>query len=525
MPATSERTRLLPERDEVEPASVVRESEAHLRRVADSFPRSVWLIATIEFCERFAYFGIVGPMQNYMQNAMDDPLHPGGIGLGQAQATMINQGFLLWCFLTPSISAVVADQYIGRLKTIMYSSAIYSCGLVVLCLSSISLAYDIILSRLALLLALVLIGIGTGGIKTNVSSLIAEQITGPSETIRVTKYGEKVVVDRDLTIQSIFSMFFLFINVGSFAAAACTAIEQRYGFTMAFALPTVIFITGFTILLISKDGYISRAPESSVILHACRAFWIAIRHGGNLDYARPGTEDSAQRVPWDNSFVDDLKRISSACKVFLLYPFYWAACTQFATNFVSQASTMETHGIPNDILVFLDPVTAIILLPILDRIVFPYFERIGKPVDYVHRMTAGFMFCGAAMLYAAFVQWEIYAAPPCYNHPRARDCVGGSVPNQVSIYVQAPAYMLIATSEILAAVAGIEYAYTKAPASMKSLVMAVYLTTTSVGALLAVAVSPLTVDPKLVWMYITLSMGPLMAGVTIWSAPIAAPWW
>jgi POT family proton-dependent oligopeptide transporter len=81
MSTISERTPLLlPERDEAEPACVVRESHTHLRRVADSFPRSVWLIATIEFCERFAYFGIVGPMQNYMQNAMDDPLRPGGIG-------------------------------------------------------------------------------------------------------------------------------------------------------------------------------------------------------------------------------------------------------------------------------------------------------------------------------------------------------------------------------------------------------------------------------------------------------------
>ncbi|OKL60563.1 hypothetical protein UA08_03946 [Talaromyces atroroseus] len=446
MPAISEHTSLLPsEHDETEPTSTVRESHAHLRKVADSFPRSVWHIATIELCERFAYFGIVGPMQNYMQNAMDDPLHPGGLG------------------------------------------------------------------------------IGTGGIKTNVSSLIAEQYTGPRETIRITKFGEKVVVDRDHTIKSIFSMFFIFINVGTLAAAACTTIEQRYGFTLAFALPTVIFITGFTVLLRSKDGYISRAPESSIILHAYRAFWIAIRHRGNLDYARPSTEESAQRIPWDNAFVDDLKQISSACKVFLLYPLYWAACTQFVTNFVSQAGTMEAHGIPNDILVFLDPVTATVLLPFLDRVVFPYFERIRKPIGYVHRMTAGFLFCGVAMLYAAFVQRKIYAAPPCYDHPRARDCMGGAIPNAVSIYLQVPAYVLIATSQILATVAGIEYAYTKAPASMKSLVMAVYLTTTSVGALLAMAVSPLTVDPKLVWMYITLSLGPLIAGVTVWFVPFAGP--
>ena len=51
-----------------------------LRRVPDSLPASVWIITVIETCERFAYFGIMGPLQNYVQNARDDPLRPGGLG-------------------------------------------------------------------------------------------------------------------------------------------------------------------------------------------------------------------------------------------------------------------------------------------------------------------------------------------------------------------------------------------------------------------------------------------------------------
>lgn len=59
-----------------------------LRRIADSLLPLVWLIATIELCERSAYFGTVGPMQNYIQNPRNDPLRPGGIGKG-ALFTMI----------------------------------------------------------------------------------------------------------------------------------------------------------------------------------------------------------------------------------------------------------------------------------------------------------------------------------------------------------------------------------------------------------------------------------------------------
>ena len=51
-----------------------------LVRVADKLPWSAWLVAAIELCERFAYYGLSGPFQNYMQNAADDPKLPGAIG-------------------------------------------------------------------------------------------------------------------------------------------------------------------------------------------------------------------------------------------------------------------------------------------------------------------------------------------------------------------------------------------------------------------------------------------------------------
>jgi POT family proton-dependent oligopeptide transporter len=114
---------------------------------------------------------------------------------------MMNQGFMLWCYITPVIGAVVAEQYIGRVKTIIYSSSVYLCGLVILFLSSLTIAQDMEVSLPGLLVSLFLIGIGTGGIKTNVSSLIAEQYTGSKEFRRVLKSGEEVIVDRDLTIQ------------------------------------------------------------------------------------------------------------------------------------------------------------------------------------------------------------------------------------------------------------------------------------------------------------------------------------
>ena len=44
------------------------EEEKHtLRHVADKLPKSAFLIALIELCERFSYYGLSGPFQNYIQ--------------------------------------------------------------------------------------------------------------------------------------------------------------------------------------------------------------------------------------------------------------------------------------------------------------------------------------------------------------------------------------------------------------------------------------------------------------------------
>lgn len=42
---------------------------------------------------------------------------------------------------------------------------------------------------------------------------------------------------------------------------------------------------------------------------------------------------------------------------------------QINANLISQAATMSTHGVPNDILSNLDPIALIIFIPICDLIV------------------------------------------------------------------------------------------------------------------------------------------------------------
>lgn len=181
---------------------------------------------------------------------------------------------------------------------------------------------------------------------------------------------------------------------------------------------------------------------------------------------------------------------------------------------LSPAGTMQLHGIPNDIMQNLDPLAVTFLIPIFDRLLYPGLRKFGIIFRPITRITWGFVFGAIAMAYAAIVQHLIYSSPPCYNAPLA--CNTSHLPNQVHVAVQTPAYFFFAVSEILASITGLEYAFTKAPPSMKSFVMSIFLLQSAFGSALGVALAPIAKDPRLVWLYSGLSIVTIIAAGLFW---------
>jgi POT family proton-dependent oligopeptide transporter len=135
------------------------------------------------------------------------------------------------------------------------------------------------------------------------------------------------------------------------------------------------------------------------------------------------------------------------------------------------------------------------------------------------RICIGFGFAAICMAYAAIVQHLVYSAGPCYDAPGA--CPAGmdgetKLPNNVHIAVQTPAYVFIGLAEIFISVTGLEYAYTKAPPSMKSFVQSIYLFTNALGSALNEALIPVLVDPKIQWMYVGISIFTACTAVVFW---------
>ncbi|KAJ4984985.1 MFS peptide transporter [Stagonosporopsis vannaccii] len=511
-----------------------------LPRVPDRLPYGAFLVAIVELCERFAYYGLAGPLQNYMANSYHDANGlPGALGLSQSKATALSNFFQFWCYLTPLLGAVVADQYLGRYVTIKYFSVVYVVGVGVLFVTSLPWCIERGVAFPGLLVAMVVIGLGTGGIKSNVSPLIAEQVRSTSAFVETRKGGRKVVVDPELTVQRIYMIYYMCINIGSVSAIATTLLELHVGFWSAYLLPLIMFCVGYVVLVWGKDRYIIKPPQGGVIGDCFRALWIAARNGLDLDKARPSALHSRSRVSWDDGFIDELKTALSACKVFLFFPIYWLTYSQMLNNFVSQAGQMQLHGLPNDILPNIDPLTIILLVPVMDRLIYPFLRtRLHLAFTPHTRITLGFLAASLAMLYAAGLQTAIYASPPCYSAPAACPAAlqqpaasspgprsaNGIVatektryePNAIHIAYQTPAYLLVALSEILASITGLELAYAKAPASMKSFIMSLFLLTSAGGSVLGVLVAPLARDPWTAWVYGGLGVLAGGTGVVFW---------
>ena len=143
-----------------------------------------------------------------------------------------------------------------------------------------------------------------------------------------------------------------------------------------------------------------------------------------MEAAKPSYRDEyggKYATPWNDLFVDELKRGLVACRIFVFFPIYWVVYNQMLNNFVSQAGVMELHGIPNDIMQNIDALTIIIFIPICDKLIYPSLRRIGIKFKPITRITMGFLFAALAMAYAAIVQHLIYNAGPCYDAPMACD--------------------------------------------------------------------------------------------------------
>jgi proton-dependent oligopeptide transporter, POT family len=179
---------------------------------------------------------------------------------------------------------------------------------------------------------------------------------------------------------------------------------------------------------------------------------------------------------------------------------------------------MKLNGLPNDVLSNLDPFALLIFIPLCDFVVYPFLRKMKINFSPIKKIAFGFWTGAAAMVWAAVIQYYIYQQSECgwYAAGYLEDGETPCANVGINVWAQTGAYVLIALSEIFASITSLEYAFSKAPKNMRSMVQAVALFTSAFSAALGQGWTPLSTDPYLIWNYGSVAVIAAVAGTLFW---------
>lgn len=188
-------------------------------------PRGLMTLATTELWERFSYYGMRAILFLYLTDIAAD----GGLGMDRTTGAAFVSIYGTSVYLLSIVGGWLADRVIGSRRAVLYGGVIIAAGHVSLAVPGLFFS----------MLGIGLVAFGTGLLKPNVSSMVGELYSRDDER-------------RDPA----FSIFYMFINIGSFSAPFVVGIvEQAWGYHAGFsvaavgmAIALVFFVAGYKYL-------------------------------------------------------------------------------------------------------------------------------------------------------------------------------------------------------------------------------------------------------------------------------------
>uniref|UniRef100_A0A3B4ZS56 Solute carrier family 15 member 1-like n=1 Tax=Stegastes partitus TaxID=144197 RepID=A0A3B4ZS56_9TELE len=378
------------------------------------YPLSIFFIVVNEFCERFSYYGMRAVLVLYFKYFLlwDDDL-----------ATSIYHTFVALCYLTPILGAIVADSWLGKFKTIIYLSIVYAIGQVAMAVSAIhditdtdrdgkpdNMTFHVALSMVGLLL----IALGTGGIKPCVAAFGGDQFSDSQDKQR----------------RTFFSVFYLCINGGSLLSTIITPIirAQECGihskqscYSLAFGVPAALMVVALLVFIVGSGMYYKAEPQGNIMLDVCKCIWFAIRnryrHRSKQYPKRTHWMDWAEEK-YDKLLIAQIKMVLKVLFLYIPLPMFWTLFDQKGSRWTLQATTMDGDFgalvIQPDQMQTVNPILILTLVPIMDSLVYPLIKKCGLNFTPLKRMTVGMFMASIAFVCAALVQIEIDKTLPVF---------------------------------------------------------------------------------------------------------------
>lgn len=406
-------------------------------------PASIRYIIGNEAAERFCYYGLRTILTVYLVTHFFNPTGDPALQAGaEAKANEATHFFITLNYLLPIAGALLADWFLGKYKLILWLSIVYCAGNFLM--AGFTDNYPVFMA------GLLLIAIGSGGIKPCVSANVGDQFDASNAHL----------------IPKAFSWFYLSINFGSvFATILSPYLLQQFGATVAFGVPGGLMLLATIIFFAGRKKYKKVPPAGFPKENFAGISWYAMRNAGRKKAGTDWLEVAQEK--YSAVSVDATRSVWKVLGLFAFIPVYWMLSDQSTSEWVIQATKLDLNIMGLNLLPqqvqAANPVLILLFTPLLGSVIYPRIERAGFTISAQGKMLAGFLLLILAFVVIYYLQVSIDAG----GHP--------------SVIWQLLAYALQTLAEVMVYLTGLEYAYQQSPASMKSTIMSLWLLTISTG--------------------------------------------
>lgn len=473
--------------------------------VTDQMPRGIGYIVGNEAAERFSFYGMKTIlaifMTQYLLTSSGQPAY-----LTKTESTEWVSLFIASAYFFPVIGALIADAILGKYVTIMLLSTVYCVGH--LCLAFIDLPSSLLESTLDpkgwLIAGLVLVAIGSGGIKPCVSANVGDQF-GPKNAH---------------LLERVFGWFYFAINFGSLFSTLLTPwVLKEYGPGWAFGIPGILMALATLIFWMGRKKFVHVQPRGWAYLH-------------------------------ETFGPTGLRAIFKLVPIYLFVAVFWSLYDQGGSSWVLQAQQMncKLFGITwlESQIQAVNPLLILMFIPLFAYVIYPLASKVIT-LTATRKLFAGFVLTVAAFSISAYAQ-ELIDAEEVRFAAVARPIVesgqldaeatiaemgrlemnaasaelgaavksGGAVDAMVlplvksgiavskdgtithaqwpTIGWQLFAYVILTAGEVLVSITCLEFSYSQSPKQMKSFVMSLFLLSVAAGNLFTALVNRFTMD-------------------------------
>lgn len=346
-------------------------------------------------------------------------------------STAVYHTFIALCYLTPILGALIADSWLGKFKTIVSLSIVYTIGQAITAVSSIKELSEVNHNELSdsnnsgtptnvavhvalCMIGLILIALGTGGIKPCVSAFGGDQFEENQEAQR----------------NRFFSIFYLAINAGSLLSTVITPIlrvqecgihSKQACYPLAFGVPAVLMAVALIVFVIGSGMYKKVQPQGNVMSKVVKCIGFAIknrfRHRSKEFPKREHWLDWAKEK-YDERLISQIKMVTRVMFLYIPLPMFWALFDQQGSRWTLQATTMNGKigiiEIQPDQMQTVNAILIVIMVPIVDAVVYPLIAKCGFNFTSLKKMTVGMFLASMAFVVAAVVQVEIDKTLPVF---------------------------------------------------------------------------------------------------------------